>query len=42
MFGAHRNPHTGPTEHNHIELSKKTARRTQMRANDFDWQAAEL
>ena len=40
MFGAHRNLHTGPTEHNHIELSKKTARRTQMRANDFDWQVS--
>ena len=40
MFGAHRNLHTGPTEHNHIELSKKTARRTQMRAKDFDWQVS--
>jgi hypothetical protein len=40
MFGAHRNLHTGPTEHNHIELSKKTAHRTQMRANDFDLQVS--
>jgi hypothetical protein len=40
MFGAHRNLHTGPTEHNHIELSKKTARRTQMRAKEFDYQVA--
>jgi hypothetical protein len=40
MFGAHRNLHTGPTEHNHIELSKQPARRTQMRAKEFDWQVA--
>jgi hypothetical protein len=40
MFGAHRNLHTGPTEHNHIELSKQPARRTQMRAKVFDWQVA--
>ena len=36
MFGAHRNLHMGPTEHNHIELSKQPARRTQMRAKEFD------
>lgn len=41
MFGAHRNLHTGPTEHNHIELSKQPARRTQMRAKEFDWQVAQ-
>jgi hypothetical protein len=40
MFGAHRNLHTGPTEHNHIELSKNTAKRTQMRAKEFDFQVA--
>ena len=40
MFGAHRNLHTRPTEHNHIELSKQPARRTQMRAKEFDWQVA--
>ncbi len=40
MFGAHRNLHTGPTEHNHIELSKQPARRTQMRAKVFDLQVA--
>ena len=40
MFGAHSNMYTGPTEHNHIELSKDTARRTQMRAKEFDIQVA--
>jgi hypothetical protein len=40
MFGAHQNLCTGPTEHNHIELSKQPARRMQMRANLFDWQVA--
>ena len=40
MVGAHSNLHTGPTEHNHIKLSKDTARRTQMQANEFDIQVA--
>jgi hypothetical protein len=40
MFGAHRNLHTGPAEHNHIELSKQPAGRTQMRAHVFEWQVA--
>ncbi len=40
MFGAHRNLHTGVTEHNHITLSKEPAARTQMRANVFDMQVA--
>jgi hypothetical protein len=40
MFGAHRNIHSGPAEHNHIELSKQPAVRTQMRAHVFDWQVA--
>ena len=40
MFGAHRNLHTGVTEHNHITLSKEPAGRTQMRANVFDIQVA--
>ena len=40
MFGAHRNLHTGVTEHNHITLSKEPAGRTQMRANVFDMQVA--
>jgi hypothetical protein len=40
MFGAHRNLHTGPAEHNHIELSKQPAKRTQKRAHVFDWQVA--
>ena len=39
-YGAHRNLHTGTTEHNHIDLSKKPARRTQMRADTFDAQVA--
>jgi hypothetical protein len=40
LFGSHKNIHTGPAEHNHIELSKKTALRTQMRKDTFDWQVA--
>jgi hypothetical protein len=40
MFGGHRNLHTGPTEHNHIELSKKIVCCTQMRAKEFDYQVA--
>ena len=40
MFGAHRNIHSGPAEHNHIELSKQPAVRTQIRAHVFDWQVA--
>jgi hypothetical protein len=40
LFGSHKNIHTGPAEHNHIELSKKTAKRTQMRKETFDWQVA--
>ena len=40
MFGAHRNLHTGVTEHNHITLSKEPAGRTQMRAEVFDIQVA--
>jgi hypothetical protein len=40
LFGSHKNIHTGPAEHNHIELSKKTAVRTQMRKETFDWQVA--
>ena len=40
LFGSHKNIHTGPTEHNHIELSKKTAQGTQMQNATFDWQVA--
>lgn len=40
LFGSHKNIHTGPTEKNHIELSKKTARRTQLRKATFDMQVA--
>ena len=40
LFGSHQNIHSGPAEHNHIELSKKTAMRTQMRKETFDWQVA--
>jgi hypothetical protein len=39
MFGAHHNLHMGPAEHNHIELSKQPAGRTQRHAHVFDWQA---
>jgi hypothetical protein len=40
LFGSHKNVHTGPAEHNHIDLSKKPALRTQMRKDTFDWQVA--
>ena len=40
LFGSHKNVHTGPAEHNHIELSKKPAGRTQMRKDTFDWQVS--
>jgi hypothetical protein len=40
LFGSHKNIHTGPTERNHIDLSKKTAQRTQMRKPTFDWQVS--
>ena len=40
LFGSHKNVHTGPAEHNHIELSKKPAARTQMRKDTFDWQVS--
>jgi hypothetical protein len=40
LFGSHKNIHTGPTEKNHIELSKKTSKRTQKRKSTFDWQVA--
>jgi hypothetical protein len=40
LFGSHKNIHTGPTEKNHIELSKKTSRRTQLRKSNFDWQVS--
>jgi len=29
LFGAHRNVHTGPTEHNHIEHTKKPSKQVQ-------------
>jgi hypothetical protein len=38
MFGAHRNLHTGPVEHNHIELFKQPGGHTQMHAHVFEWQ----
>jgi hypothetical protein len=40
LFGSHKNIHTGPTERNHIDLSKKPAQRTQMRKPTFDWQVS--
>jgi hypothetical protein len=40
LFGSHKNIHTGPTKKNHIELSKKTPRRTQLRKSNFDWQVS--
>lgn len=40
LFGAHRNMHTGPQEHNHIENTKKPSERTQKRKAVFDLQIA--
>jgi hypothetical protein len=39
-YGAHRNYHTGPSEHNHIENIKKMAKMTQKRKSVLDWQIA--
>jgi hypothetical protein len=39
-YGAHRNYHTGPSEHNHIENIKKMAKMTQRRKSVLDWQIA--
>ena len=38
LFGAHRNIHTGPQEHNHIENAKRPSQRTQKRKSVFDLQ----
>ena len=40
LFGAHRNMHTGPQEHNHIENTKKPSDRTQKCKAVFDLQIA--
>lgn len=39
-YGAHRNYHTGPSEHNHIDNIKKMAKMTQGRKSVLDWQIA--
>lgn len=41
MFGRHANVHTGRTEANHIQNSKRPARRTQKRVDTFDFQVAQ-
>src|SRR5688500_7557652 len=40
LFGAHRNMHTGSTEHNHIENTKKPSEQTQKCKAAFDLQIA--
>lgn len=40
MFGSHKNIHTGPHEHNHIDNSKKPYTLTQKRRAVMDWQIA--
>ena len=40
LYGAHRNIHTGPQEHNHIENAKRPSERTQKRKAVFDLQIA--
>ena len=42
LWGSHRNVHTGPQEHNHIENTKKLCNRTQKRKAVFDSQLANL
>jgi hypothetical protein len=39
-YGAHRNYHSGCSEHNHIENIKKMAKMTQKRKSVLDWQIA--
>ena len=41
LFGAHRNVHTGPQEHNHIENVKQPGRRSQKRKAVFDLQISD-
>jgi hypothetical protein len=36
-YGNHKNIHTGPQEHNHIDI-KKAAKKTQQNKNKFDVQ----
>ena len=36
LFGCHLNIHTGPQEHNHIAISKKSSQHTQKRKLNFD------
>ena len=38
FFGAHRNVHTGPQEHNHIQNTKKPSKQVQRNKCTFDWQ----
>ena len=38
LFGAHKNIHTGPQEHNHIANAKKPSKQTQKRKEAFDIQ----
>jgi hypothetical protein len=39
-YGAHRNYHTGPSEHNHIENIKKMVIMKQRLKSVLDWQIA--
>ena len=41
LYSAHRNVHTGPQEHNHIENVKRPGRRSQKRKALFDLQISE-
>jgi hypothetical protein len=38
LFGAPRNVHTGPQEHNHIENTKKPSKQVQRKKTVLDWQ----
>ncbi len=41
LYGAHRNVHTGPQEHNHIDNVKRPGRRSQKRKALFDLQISD-
>ena len=38
FYGAHRNVHTGPQEHNHIQNTKKPSKQVQRNKRTFDWE----
>ena len=41
LIGAHQNIHSGPAEHNHIEITKKASQHVQKRTKTFDSQLSQ-